>query len=121
MARLCNTTVEEIQSDRINIAKDFAQKYNCTLVLKGQNTVIADENGNVVINTSGSNALATGGSGDVLAGVIASLVAQGYETTDAAVLGVYVHGLAAENLSEKYGKSGVLPSDLPCEIGSILG
>ncbi len=121
MSRLLNTTVEEIQKNRISVAKTFAEKYNCTLVLKGHKTVIADEKGNVFVNTSGCNALATGGSGDVLAGVIASLAAQGYGTTDAAVLGVYIHGLAAERLAEKYGTSGVLPSDLPCEIGSILG
>lgn len=121
MARLCHTSVEAIQADRLGIAKEFAQKYNCVLVLKGFNTVIATPQGRLYVNTSGSDALATGGSGDVLAGVIASLTAQGYTAEDAAVLGAYVHGFAAERLSEKYGKSGVLPSDLPCEIGSILG
>ena len=121
MARLCNTTVEEIQSNRIEIAAEFAKKHNCILILKGMNTVIADQNGRVIVNTSGNDSLSTGGSGDVLAGVIASLTAQGYLPLDAAVLGVYIHGLAAERLSERLGKSGVIPSDLPCEIGKILG
>lgn len=121
MARLCKTSVADIQANRVDAATEFAKKHGCVLVLKGMNTVIADENGNAFINTSGNNALATGGSGDVLAGVIASLTAQGYSPTDAAVLGVYIHGLAAERLSKRLGKCGVLPSDLPCEIGSILG
>ena len=121
MARLCRTTVESIQADRIGSAKSFAEQYGCTLVLKGHQTVIAHADGSVFVNTSGSNALSTGGSGDVLAGVIASLSAQGYSPKDATAIGVYVHGLAAERLAEKYGNSGVLPSDLPCVIGSILG
>ena len=113
MARLCSTTVENIQADRIGHAKAFAEKYECTLVLKGYQTVIAHPDGSVFVNTSGSDALSTGGSGDVLAGVIASLTAQGYSEKEATAIGVYVHGLAAERLSEKYGKSGVIPSDLP--------
>lgn len=121
MARLCKTDIAHIQNNRIETAIDFAKQYNCTLILKGKNTVIAHKDGKCVINTSGSDALSTGGSGDVLAGVIASLIAQGYNTFDASVLGVYVHGLAADNLAKTYGKSGVLPSDLPKEIGHILG
>ncbi len=121
MSRLLGCEVSQIQSNRQEIALEFAQKYNCILVLKGKNTVIADSKGRISVNTSGSNALSKGGSGDVLAGVIASLSAQGYDLYDAARLGVYLHGLAGDNLSEKYGKSGVLPSDLPCEIGRLLG
>ncbi len=121
MARLCGISVEEVQKNRVEIALDFARKYNCILVLKGKNTVVAHPSGRACINTSGSDALATGGSGDVLAGVIASLIAQGYDTFDGARLGVYLHGLAADRLSEKYGKSGVIPSDLPKEIGRLLG
>jgi NAD(P)H-hydrate epimerase len=121
MARLCGTTVENIQSARERFASDFARKYDCILVLKGHETVIADPSGSVAVNTSGSSALAKGGSGDVLAGVIASLAAQGYPPIEAATLAVYIHGAAADRLAEEYGKSGVLPSDLPKEIGRILG
>lgn len=121
MARLCKTSAKEIQTNRIKIASDFAEKYGCILVLKGKNTVIACPDGRVCLNTSGSSALATGGSGDVLAGVIASLIAQGYDMFDAAILGVYIHGLAADRLETSLGKSGVLPSDLPKEIGRIMG
>lgn len=121
MARLTGKTVAEIQSAREDIAKNFAQEHKCTLVLKGHNTVIASPDGSIHINTSGSSALAKGGSGDVLAGLIASLAAQGYCASEAAKLGVYIHGLAADRLESRLGKSGVLPSDLPAEIGRILG
>ncbi len=121
MSRLCGKSIDEIQSSREETASDFAKRFDCVLVLKGQGTVVANPQGDVWINTSGSSALAKGGSGDVLAGVIASLVAQGYPHEDAAKLGVYVHGLAADRLARLYGKSGVIPSDLPKEIGSILG
>ncbi len=121
MSRLCGKSVEEIQSNRIQTAKAFAKEHNCILLLKGKNTVIAHPNGRIAVNTSGSSALSKGGSGDVLAGVIASLAAQGYDLFLAARLGAYLHGLAAENLSAKLGKSGVLPSDLPMEIGRLLG
>lgn len=121
MARLCKLSIAEIQSSRESIALDFARRYDCILVLKGRNTVIAEPDGSVFVNTSGSSALAKGGSGDVLAGVIASLAAQGYGLSAAARLGVYIHGLAADRLALLYGKSGVIPSDLPKEIGRILG
>lgn len=121
MSRLTGKTVEEIQASREETAMNFATKHGCYLVLKGHNTVIAAPNGYVFVNTSGSSALAKGGSGDVLAGVIASLAAQGYTAEQAVKLGVFVHGLAADRLALQYGKSGVLPSDLPKEIGLILG
>ena len=121
MSRLTGKSIEDIQSDRINTAADFAKKYGCVTVLKGNGTVIASPDGSVFVNTTGSSALAKGGSGDVLAGVIASLNAQGYNSVEAAVTGVYTHGKAGDILAEKYGKSGVIPSDLPKVIGSLLG
>lgn len=121
MSRLTGKSVAEIQSAREETASGFAKKHGCVLVLKGSGTVVAAPDGKTWVNTSGSSALAKGGSGDVLAGVIASLAAQGYSATDAARLGVYIHGLAADRLAEVYGKSGVLPSDLPMEIGRIMG
>jgi len=121
MGRLLGKDSAFVQSDRENIASAFAAKYNCILVLKGKNTVIASPDGKLTVNTSGNSGLSKGGSGDVLAGVIASLCAQGYSAYDAAVLGVYVHGLAADRLVAKYGEHGLLPRDLPAEIGAILG
>lgn len=120
-SRLTGLSVAEIQQNRAEIAASFAKVHGCVLVLKGKNTVVASPDGKVGINTSGSDALAKGGSGDVLAGVIASLLAQGHDGFTAATIGVYVHGLAGERLAERYGAHGALPSDLPVEIGRILG
>ena len=121
MSRLIGSDIAFVQSNRVNLASNFAKEHNLHLVLKGKDSVIACPNGDVFINTTGSSALAKGGSGDVLAGVIASLVAQGYEIESACRLGVYIHGLAGDRLALRLGKSGVLPSDLPMEIGRILG
>ena len=120
-SRLTGLSVSEIQENREGSAASFAQKHGCVLVLKGHKTVVASPEGEVLVNTSGCNALAKGGSGDVLAGVIASLLAQGHSPMESACIGVYAHGLAGENLAKQYGTRGVLPSDLPMEIGRILG
>ncbi len=120
-SRLTGIAVERIRQNRESLAAEFAHKHGCVLVLKGHGTVVASPQGEIYVNTSGCNALAKGGSGDVLAGVIASLLAQGHSCLDAACIGVYAHGLAGERLAEKQGMRGVLPSDLPMEIGRILG
>lgn len=120
-SRLTGIPVAEIQPNRVEIAASFARQHGCVLVLKGKNTVVASPDGEIGINTTGCDALAKGGSGDVLAGVIASLLAQGHDRFTAAKIGVYVHGLAGEHLAMRYGAHGALPSDLPEEIGRILG
>ncbi len=120
-SRLTGKSVDEINADRVRCAEEFSREYNCTLVLKGRNTVIAAPKKQTVVNNTGCSALAKGGSGDVLAGVIGSLLAQGYESYTAAVIGVYAHGKAGDLLAEQYGVHGVLPSDLPKNIGKILG
>ena len=119
--RLLNMDTEKINSDRVNLAVNFSRYHRCTLVLKGKNTIVATNGEQVFINDTGCSALAKGGSGDVLAGVIGALLAQGYDNHSAAVIGVHVHGKASEILSETYGESGVLPSDLPKMIGKLLG
>jgi NAD(P)H-hydrate epimerase len=121
MSRLCGKSVEEIQLDRARTALDFAAEYGCVTVLKGHKTVIACPDGRVCVNCTGNSGLAKGGSGDVLAGVIGSLNAQGYAPFEAACVGVYMHGLAGDRLSARLGESGVIPSDLPEEIGPLLG
>lgn len=119
--RLCGKSIAEIRQNRIELAAEYAYTHRCVLVLKGHETVVASPSGDVAVNTSGNSALAKGGSGDVLAGVISSLVAQGHSCFDAACIGVYVHGKAGELLSAAYGEHGVLPSDLPATIGKLLG
>ena len=97
-----------------------ASDFNSTVVLKGHYTIIATPNGEVYINTTGNSGLAKGGSGDVLSGLIGSLLAQGYSTKESAILGVYLHGKAADNLKIKISEAGMLPSDIPEEIGVLL-
>lgn len=120
-SRLAGASVENICADRTYYAEKFSREYNCTVLLKGHNSVIAAPEKPTVTNNTGCSALAKGGSGDVLAGVIGSLLAQGYDGYTAAVIGAYVHGKAADMLAEQCGKCGVLPSDLPKTIGKILG
>lgn len=119
-ARLAGKSVDEIQSDRINCAKQFAKEYGCIVVLKGASTVIAAPDGRLCINTSGNAGLAKGGSGDVLAGIIASFCAQGISPLDSAAAGVYLHGKAADILKEEISEYGLLPSDLPMTVAKLL-
>ncbi len=119
-SRISGLSVSEIQKNRIKSALDFSLKHSCTLLLKGAGTVIAEKGERVTINTSGNSALSKGGSGDVLAGMIASLLAQGASCGDAAVCGAYLHGLAGDALSEELSQYGVLPSEIPERAARIL-
>ena len=112
MARLLKCDIKTVEQNRIQIAQDFAKQYNCVLVLKGSNTLIAEPSGNVYINTLGNSGMATGGSGDVLSGIIVSLLAQGLNTIDAAKTAVYLHSLSADIAAKKTGEAGLLPSDM---------
>lgn len=111
-ARMTKKSVSEIQSDRITAAKSFAAEYGAVTVLKGVNTVIAAPTGETFINTTGNAGLAKGGSGDVLTGIIASLTAQGADIFYGTVLGVYLHGLAADRLGKAKPLYSILPRDL---------
>jgi ADP-dependent NAD(P)H-hydrate dehydratase / NAD(P)H-hydrate epimerase len=112
MARLTSIGNSEVQADRIGTAEAFAQKHGCCLVLKGARTVIAEPGGQVHINPTGNPALSSGGSGDVLTGLIGGFLARGWPPAKAAVAGVYLHGLAADRLSEDMGPSGLLAGEL---------
>ncbi len=112
MARLTGLSVNEVQSSREENAKLFAKRWRQVVVLKGANTVIASPEGKIVISPFANPVLATAGTGDILSGVIAGFVAQGLDSFDAACCGVYVHGLAAEEIKEKIGDAGLLASDL---------
>ncbi|MDP3790012.1 MAG: NAD(P)H-hydrate dehydratase [Candidatus Omnitrophota bacterium] len=96
MARLIHKETDYVQANRKNIAETVAKKYNVVVVLKGANTVIASPDKEVVVNTTGNPGMASGGVGDILTGMIASLVGQGYAPFDAAKSGVYLHGLAGD-------------------------
>ncbi len=112
MARLLGCTVAEIEADRLTVATDFAREYNVILVLKGAPTVIATPDGKIFINGSGNPLLASGGTGDVLAGLIGGFLCQGCPPDVATVLAVFLHGAAADRLAEANGDAGVLASEL---------
>lgn len=112
MSRLTGLSIDKVQSNRENIAKQFAKKWHQVLVLKGANTIIVSPSGEVVVSPFANPALATAGTGDVLAGSVAGFIAQGLKPFDAACVGVYVHGVAGEMLKEKFGNAGMLASDL---------
>ncbi len=119
LARLLETTAEAVQADRLGLARRFASLYPVTLVLKGAATVIT-EGEDFYLNTSGSPALAKGGSGDVLAGAIASLLATGMTPTEAARLAVWLHGAAGDRLAAACSSLGVRPSELPTAMAALL-
>lgn len=112
MARLIKKDVKFVEENRISVALEFAREYNCILVLKGVNTIIASSEGQIWFNILGNNGMATGGSGDVLAGIIVSLLAQGVTPLEAAKAGVYLHSLSADNAVLTTGEAGLLPSDM---------
>lgn len=119
-SRLCGLDIQDIQQNREETAKAFAAEYGVTVLLKGHRTVITDGD-EVFVNPTGSSALAKGGSGDVLCGMICALLAQGASSLDAAVIGAYVHGLAGERLGKATSEYGVLASEIPLEASKILG
>ncbi len=112
MARLMDCSISDVESNRIETARHFARKHSVVLVLKGAPTVTADAQGNVYVNTTGNSGMASGGTGDVLTGAIAGFIAQGMSVVDAAVLGVYVHGLAGDLAAMDQGEAGMLAGDV---------
>ncbi len=118
-SRLTGLSVEKIQASREETAREFASKLGVTLLLKGKDTVITDGD-NVFINPTGSSALAKGGSGDVLTGMICAFLAQGASTLNAATIAAYCHGKAGEELAKIHSEYGVLASELPKEVSKIL-
>lgn len=100
MARISGLSIEQINENKIEIAREFAKKYDVVLLLKGFNTIITDGK-TVQINPTGNSAMASGGMGDCLTGIITSLIAQGYDTLTAACIGAYIHGYCGDKLSNK--------------------
>lgn len=112
MSRLTSKTVQEIQANRMAIASETAKQLSGVLVLKGAGTIIAAPDGRMAVNPSGNAGMATGGSGDALAGIIAAHMAQGISLYDAAVIGAYVHGCAGDTAAKKLSLRAMLPTDL---------
>ena len=120
MRRLTGRGIPEIQSDRLGSAQRCAQEWNQTVVLKGAHTVVAAPDGRAALSPFANPALATAGTGDVLAGVIAGLLAQGLDRYAAAACGVYLHGAAGERVREAIGDTGALAGDLLPELPQVI-
>ena len=120
MARLTGKTIESIAADRQGSARRAAKEWGAVVVLKGAHTVVAHPDGRLSEDPHEVPALASGGTGDVLAGVIGALMAQGSDPFGAAVTGVYVHAAAGRSLAQRFGDSGVVASDLLLEIPRVM-
>ena len=124
MAHLLGVSTTDVEAKRISVAEEFARSYGVFLVLKGARTIIVSPEGNVAINGSGNPGMASGGMGDVLTGIIVSLLGQGYAAWDACRLGAFVHGFAADMVAEEKGEIGLHATDvfekLPYAYNALL-
>lgn len=120
MARLLDTTVEAVQRDRFAAALQLAATRACVVVLKGAGTVVADPDGNVAVIAAGNPGMATGGTGDVLAGVVGGLLAQGLDISTAARCGALLHAVAGDAAAERHGHGGLTASDLAVDLGGVF-
>lgn len=120
MARLTGKTVAELKGNLYQAAREYSDAHDVTCVLKDAACVTAFRDGTLCINESGCSAMAKGGSGDVLTGILAGFLASGMEEKDAVSLGVYVHGLAGEEAARKHGNESILAGEIAKEIGTVL-
>jgi NAD(P)H-hydrate epimerase len=119
MARLLGSTAAQVNSARIETARSFAVENQVVLALKGARTVVAREDGAVFVNPTGNPGMATGGTGDVLSGICGALLAQGFSSEEAAICGVYVHGLAGDLAALHHGQRGLIATDLIAALGEL--
>ncbi len=120
MARLTGASGERLATRRVDVAREFAAGYGVIVVLKGARTVVAEPQGTTWINTTGNPGMATAGTGDVLTGIIAGLVAQGMRPLEAALSGVYLHGACGDRAANRRGDRGLLARDLLHELPNVL-
>lgn len=124
LSRLLGVDIKDIREDRFYYGKYLSKKYDVTLIMKGEKTLVFSPNREVYINKSGNPGMATAGSGDVLSGVISSLIGQGLEVEEASELGVYLHGLAGDLAAKDKGEYGLIAGDiveyLPMAIEEVL-
>ena len=120
MSKLTGYKVVDINKDRLNVARENSKKWNKTVILKGPYSVISSPDGLVRVSPFINPVLASAGTGDVLAGIVAGLVAQGLSNFDAATLGVFLHGSTAERLKEDFGDTGILASDILIKLPSEI-
>jgi hydroxyethylthiazole kinase-like uncharacterized protein yjeF len=120
MAKLCKTTSEDVQNDRIGFARALSERTGAIVVLKGCGTCVAVPNGNVAINPTGNPGMATAGMGDALTGIIASFIAQRMDIVAACKAAVYLHGLAGDLAARELGESSIIASDVISRIGKAI-
>ena len=119
MSRLISKPLAEIQGNRIKTAKEFAKENGIVLVLKGANTVVTDGE-KVFVNLTGNPSMAMGGTGDMLSGIIGSLIAQGMSALDAAKCAVYIHGLCGDIAAKEISQRGILVCDMMDRLGALM-
>jgi len=120
MARLTGLSSKAIQENRVEVSRNFATEYGVTLVLKGSRTIIAQTDGNIHINPSGNPGMASGGTGDILTGMMGGLVCQGFPASSAAITATYVHGLAGDMVAEDKGEMALIATDILEKIPHVL-
>ena len=120
MARLIGGTVDDVKRDRLGVARTFATAHGAYLVLKGARTLIAEPDGRVLINPTGNPGMASGGTGDVLTGIIGALLARGIDAAHAAPAGVYLHGLAGDVAAERMGEEALIAGDVIEALGEAF-
>lgn len=120
MSRLVKREIAEIGSNRLQTAVDFAQEYGVHVILKSANTIIAVPEGKAYVNLTGNPGMAKGGSGDVLAGMVASFAAQGFSLQDASVCAVYIHGAAGDKAAARFSQQAVTPTDMIYELSTVF-
>jgi len=109
-----------VQRDRLGVARTFATTHGVYLVLKGARTLIAEPDGRVLINPTGNPGMASGGTGDVLTGIIGALLARGIDAAHAAPAGVYLHGLAGDVAAERVGEEALIAGDVIEALGEAF-
>ncbi len=120
LSEMLNIKIKKIKENIIDIARDFVKEYPCTLIVKGAPTVIISKDGTAAVNSTGNPALATGGTGDVLTGLIAAFRAQRMTSFEASIAAVYIHGLAGDKGCQELGVRGLIAGDLLNYIPMIM-
>jgi NAD(P)H-hydrate epimerase len=122
MSRLCKASLSEVLSNSVEIATEYALHNSLICVLKDHESIVYDgiADSKIYVNKSGNSGMATGGSGDVLTGIIAALITQGLPLFEAATLGVYIHGLAGDAAADELGEYSVMASDIVEHISTVI-
>lgn len=120
LARLVEKTASEVQGSRLSTAREFASKYGVNIILKGANSICVSSENDIYFNLNGNPGMAKGGSGDVLAGIVASFAAQGMSPIDAMCCSVYIHGAAGDKAAQKFSQHSMTPSDIILDLAEVF-